>query len=77
MNCFFCKGSLKDSTTNHVVNLDDGVIVVKNVPCTECAQCGESWYDDAVAMRLEQIVAALKSTALTEIAVVKYTDKVA
>jgi YgiT-type zinc finger domain-containing protein len=77
MDCFFCKGSLKEGTTNHVVNLEDGVIVIKNAPCTECAQCGETWYDDSVAMRLEQIVTALKSTILPEIAVVRYTDKVA
>lgn len=77
MDCFFCKGSLRESTTNHVVNLENGVIIIKKVPCTECSQCGSAWYDDAVAMRLEQIVDAIKSTALTEIAVVNYTDKVA
>ena len=77
MNCFFCKGTIKESITNHVVNLESGVIIIKNVPCMECVQCGEAWYDDAVAMRLEQIVAALRSTALTEVAIVRYTDKVA
>ena len=76
MKCFFCKGELKDSTTSHVVTLDNCIIIVKNVPCTECTQCGETFFDDDVAERLEQIVKALPAM-VTEIAVVNYSDKVA
>lgn len=76
MDCFFCKGDLVDSTTTHVVTLDNCIIIVKNVPCAKCSQCGETSYSDEVAEKLEYIVGSLR-TALTEIAVVSYTDKVA
>lgn len=76
MNCFFCKGQLANSTTTHVVTFDNCIIVVKNVPCERCSQCGETFFNDEVAERLEQIVNSLR-TAVTEIAVVSYTDKAA
>lgn len=76
MNCFLCKGSLTDSTTNHVVNLKKRIIIIKNVPCTECTQCGETYYDDNVAAYLEQIVDNLKNI-YTEVAIVNYSDNIA
>ena len=77
MNCFYCKGSLKDDTTNHVVNLPNKrIIIVKDVPCEKCTQCGESYYNDDVMSRLEVIVNDLK-TALTEVAIINYFENVA
>ena len=76
MRCFFCKGELADSTTTHVVTLDNCIIIVKNVPCSRCAQCGETFFSDEVAEHLEQIVKQFRA-AVTESAVVNYSDKVA
>jgi len=76
MDCFLCKGSLADSTTNHVVNLRNCIIIVKNVPCTECTQCGETYYDDKIALQLEQIVESLKNI-ITEVAIINFSDNVA
>ena len=42
--------------TTHVVNYKNCIIVIKNVPCLECDQCGEKYYTDEVAERLEMIV---------------------
>ena len=72
MNCFYCKGALRDSVTTHVVKSQNCIIIIKNVPCTECAQCGEAFYDNDVALQIERIVKSMR-TALTEIAVVNYT----
>ena len=72
MNCFFCRDELTGGITTHVVTLDNAIIIVKNVPCTRCAQCGEAFFSDEVADRLEQIVRTLQA-AVTEIAVVNYT----
>ena len=55
--CMLCKcDTVKQSTTTHVVNYKGSVIVIKNVPCEECEQCGEIFYADEVAERLEKIV---------------------
>ena len=72
MNCFYCKGTLKDSNTAHVVKLSTCIIIIKNVPCTECVQCGQTFYDNDVALQLEKIVKEMK-TAITEVAIVNYS----
>lgn len=51
---------LSKSTTTHVVNYNGCVIVIKNVPCEECEQCGEKFYTDEVAEQLEKMVDSAK-----------------
>ena len=72
MTCFFCKGIMGDEFTNHVAQAGNCIIIVKNVPCSKCAQCGEVTYTGTVALRLENIVTELEKS-LTEIAVVNYS----
>lgn len=77
MTCFFCKGDMKESTTNYFVTLNNGsMLIVKNVPCLKCTQCGEISYNGEVAAQLEKIVDSMEK-ALTEIAVVNYPGQVA
>lgn len=70
--CIYCKGDLKESLTTHVVNYNNCIIVVKNVPCEECQQCGETYFSDETMEALEHIVNTAKALA-SEIAVVDYT----
>ena len=51
---------IKNSFTTHVVNYSNSVIIIKNVPCEECEQCGEIFYTDEVAEQLEKLVEAAK-----------------
>lgn len=73
MICYLCKGQYKKSTTTHFVDLKKCMVIVKNVPCWECEQCGEVIYDDDVVDRLDKIIKKV-SEMMTEIAVVDYTD---
>lgn len=59
------------STTTHVVNYKNCIIVIKSVPCLECTQCGEKYYTDEVAEHLEDIVNMSKNL-MQEIAVIDY-----
>lgn len=70
-HCFICKGNMVDSTTNHMIDLGDSFIIIKNVPCHRCEQCGEVSFSGRVASRLDAIVEKLKG-ALTEVAVVEF-----
>ena len=55
--CMLCKcDTVRQTTTTHVVNYRGSVIVIKNVPCEECEQCGEIFYTDEVAEHLETMV---------------------
>ena len=70
--CLYCKNKVMiDSTTTHVVNYKNCIIVIKNVPCLECSQCGEKYYTDEVAERLEMIVDVAKKL-MQEVAVIDY-----
>ncbi len=70
--CMLCKcDTVKQSTTTHVVNYNGSVIVIKNVPCEECEQCGEIFYTDEVAERLEKIVNDAKKL-LQDLSVLDY-----
>ena len=70
--CFYCKGNLQNETTAHFANLDSCMVIIKNVPCQTCDQCGEVFYGGAVIRSLEQTIRVLRNS-LTEIAVVTYS----
>lgn len=76
MTCFYCKGDMTKGFTTHFVDLGTCIIIIKNVPCLKCSQCGEVAYTGTVVKQLERIVNSLKAS-LTEIAVVTYSDNAA
>lgn len=70
--CMFCKcEEVISSTTTHVVNYHNCVIVIKNVPCTECVQCGEKFYSNEVALKIEKIVNMAK-TMMQDVSVIDF-----
>ena len=70
--CMYCKNSTTiNSTTTHVVNYKNCIIVIKNVHCLECEQCGEKYYTDAVEDKLESLNDMAKKM-MQEIAVIDY-----
>ncbi|MFR3920025.1 MAG: type II toxin-antitoxin system MqsA family antitoxin [Clostridia bacterium] len=76
MKCFMCKGSLEEKNTTFMVELDNCIIIIKNVPSLVCEQCGEVSYSDEVAKQLEKLVNDVRNS-ITEITVINYTEKVA
>lgn len=76
MDCFMCKGIIEDKLTTFMVDLENCIVIIKNVPSKVCSQCEETFYSDEVMGQLEQIVSALRNE-MTEIAVVNYQDRVA
>ena len=71
--CMFCKcDTVTPSLTTHVVNYNGAIIVIKNVHCEECEQCGEKFYTDDVAEKLEKMVDIAKQM-MQEIAVLDYS----
>ena len=71
--CKLCKcDTVKQSTTTHVVNYKNSIIVIKNIPCEECEQCGEKYYTDEVVEQLEKMVNLAKQL-MQEIAVIDYS----
>ena len=49
------------SKTTFTVDHNGSLIVVRNVPCMECEQCGDVLYSDEVSKKLEKIVEEAKA----------------
>ena len=70
--CMYCKSKeFFESTMTHVVNYGNCLIIIKNVPCVECEQCGEKFFTDEVAEILDKIISAAKKFS-QEISVIDY-----
>ena len=71
MTCFLCKGDVEKSTTTYMTEYNGCYIIIKNVPCTKCTQCGEEFLNGVTLQKIEKILEGLISM-LTEFAVVDY-----
>ncbi len=73
MICFMCKGDIQKSITSYMTEYNGRYIIIKNVPCSKCMQCGEEYLNGTTLEKIEGILEKLKSV-LTEIAVVDYNN---
>lgn len=71
MACLYCKGEMREGTTVFTVQLETCPVVVKNVPCLECSQCGEAEISDETMQVPERIIETCKKP-IQEVAVVDY-----
>ena len=76
MNCGLCKGNLTQGKANHIVDLKEGIIIIKDVPANICKQCGEYYVDTKIAMVLESIVDEVRKNK-AEVLIINYTEMVA
>ena len=52
------------------------ILIVKNVPCRRCAQCGEVTLSSDTIERLDHLGEVFQD-AMTEVAVINYEEKTA
>lgn len=71
MTCFTCKGDMKESTTTYMTEYDGCFLIIKNVPCSKCVQCGEEYLNGVTLQKIEMILEKFKAM-VTEIAIVDY-----
>lgn len=76
MNCALCKGNLTKGEVNHIIDLGDGIIIIKKVPANICNQCGEYYVDTQTAIKLEEIVDELRKNR-AEVLIINYDEMVA
>ena len=78
MTCSFCGGNVKPATTEYLEKQGNYIIVIKNVPCEKCEQCGEEYFSTEVVEALENILDTIQMIAseLT-VTVIDYKQKVA
>ena len=54
--CIFCNGNLKQGTTDYIERNDNHVVLIRDVPCEKCEQCGEAFFDTYAVRVIERIL---------------------
>lgn len=75
MKCIECGNETKTACLKHIAELENCVLIIKNVPTHVCPVCGEKYYDNDVAKKIEKIVNQFKGL-VEEVAILEY-DKIA
>jgi YgiT-type zinc finger domain-containing protein len=57
-DCHFCGGKVIAQQIDVMRHWKDRYILIENVPAHVCTQCGERYYDAAVAEAMDQIMRA-------------------
>ena len=72
MKCLSCKhGNMLPSTTTYFTEFNHCMVIIKNVPCFECEQCGEIVFSTSVHRKIERIVATVKQLT-SELTILEY-----
>lgn len=73
MICMECGAKAEKGYTTSVTDLENCLLIVRNVPCYKCTECNEIVYTGDVVKRLEQITEQAKQFA-QEISIVNYSS---
>lgn len=64
MKCVSCKyGDMKEAKTTYFSQLKNCYVIIENVPCLKCDQCGEEFFTTSVAEKIEEILERLEKIA--------------
>ena len=72
MNCFTCGSHyMVEATTIYVDKLESGILIVKNVPCKKCTQCGEEFFSMEVMKEIEKL-SKMAEKMISEVMIIDY-----
>jgi YgiT-type zinc finger domain-containing protein len=71
MKCMKCGRETFKSTTSEAIELEFGLLVIRNIPCWKCEECDEVFYTGDVVQKIEEIIERAK-IMMQEISIVDY-----
>lgn len=64
MNCLVCKsGTMHESKGTYFANLAHGYVIIENVPCWKCDQCGEVVFSASVLEKIDVLIERLQKVS--------------
>lgn len=64
MKCMSCKyGEMQESTTTYFSQLNNCYVIIENVPCLKCTQCGEEFLVASVSEKIDDILDSIEKIA--------------
>ncbi|MBQ7558820.1 MAG: YgiT-type zinc finger protein [Synergistales bacterium] len=71
MKCMRCGNDIFESTTSEAIEMDFGLLVIRNIPCYKCEKCDEIFYTGDVVLKLEEITEKVKQLE-QEVTIIDY-----
>lgn len=72
MKCMKCGNAAYQSTVSEAIEMEFGLLVIRNIPCYKCDECDEIYYTGDVVKKLEEITENVKK-ALQDLVVIDYS----
>lgn len=73
MRCTSCKtGQMEESETTYFAQFKNCYVIIENVPCMKCEQCGESVLKNSIAERIDDILDEYENM-VNKISVIDYS----
>ena len=64
MRCTSCKsGEMQESKTSYFAQLKSCYVIIENVPCLKCIQCGEEFLIASVSEKIDNILDSIEKIA--------------
>ena len=73
---FYLRRNYGTRTDNFFSQLKNCILIVKNVPCSKCRQCGEEYFDGDTIDRLEDLMQTAENLA-SELLIIEYNTTAA
>ena len=71
MKCTRCGKEAYKSTTSEAIEMELGLLVIRNIPCYKCHECDEIFYTGDVVQKIERITGMVKQF-MQEVTIVDY-----
>jgi YgiT-type zinc finger domain-containing protein len=73
MVCLSCKtGEMHESTNAYFIQLKNCYVIIENVPCYKCSQCGEIFYKASVIEKIDELTEQIENVA-SKVFIMDYT----
>lgn len=74
MQCLLCKSdTIVDDKTTYFVELNNCYVIIENVPCKKCEQCGETVFSASVLEKIDNILDKVETIA-SKICIMDYSS---
>lgn len=65
-------GSMEENTTTYFAQLENCYVIIENVPCLKCVQCGDVVYRSSVMEKIDEILDSLEKI-VSKISIIDYS----
>ena len=64
MKCSICNGGeLIEAKNSYFAQLPNGYVIIENVPCFSCSQCGEVVYSIEIMEKIDELLEQIQNIA--------------